>query len=1168
VSIQEHRSLDIRLLRFRGSAKSEDPFALAADLYAAERFSEAIEVAQLGRQVQGDRPPLLMVEARSLIKEGKLQDAQELLIKVVRILPQDAEPLVLLGDVLLKRGDPLRAKKALERASLRAPADSELKKKLDRAGRLARIAQGSGADRTLDDFPRPGQRRDDAIPKAPRVPREGMKTLMDAADDSDTWRAKAAAEAGADWDDQDTRVRGMSELNRALEVSVRGSGVPRATEERPSTLRYGNDNLPQDSQQVTVETDEVPTAIRYAPTAEDLPTSPTTVETPTPPALTRDALGRASQPRVEPPPRPSAVPQDGGVFRMPPSEAPVTPAASGQPQAPQRKSRPSTSGLANAQLSETEEGVLAAPELHKGKATADLEAASKALRLISTQGVWESTQEPEWTTKPAFAGDVTRTRLPMLTLWLVFLALLGGGAWGFFTWRQARVRTFNTLLARAEKLIERSEFNDLRQAQRTLKRARQVQPQDPRAIERLLFVRLMLHLEEGIDDPQRLRSFPKTLKNPAHARAYREVLDAFQAVHQGEAVKAANHCRQLLAATHRDPRFLYLCGRLMQRAEEPSAVAYLQEANKRQPKFVAATLAYAEQLRSEDAVSEARSLASRADHANAVRPKLWSAWLSDESGVQSVTELEQIGRRIPREDWVDRTVYTILFSRALPEASQRQAAQARYEALATSPLGHPLWLLQASQEALQVGNAQVALALIKKAQQQLPAHKVIRKTLARVELSRGADSLVDKALEPLPLADLEVLWLRTLAWLRSENLEALRAHVGELDAWREAKDSELSLLPLHALALARLGDLDAAQTLANEGLQRHPDNPILLWAAAKIAFERHDTASSGALLKRIESVPAEVEPELGLLRGQVALAEGRTDEAVQQWKQVSQNAPYLLKSQLELAKLYAAQAMWSEAEQLFSALAAKAERLSVPRLRYEAVLGSARALAALGSYPQAEQRLQSLPEQERDRLDTKLAQLAVARGQGIAKEVLKKLNFAKHEGEQTAESLTEIGDAWGDADGPAEAKAFYERAIGVDPTYVNALLGRALVEIRALQIGNALDWLDKAEKKFETQRVSPLLLSRYYLIRGRARLSQSKDYWGFAREALRKAVDQKQVVTEAYFWLGEALAHEDAASAKQAYETYLKLEPAGRYAERANKALQVRQTPNKTARKR
>ena len=135
------RNLDTRLLRFRNRPTSEDGSSLAAELFQAGRFTEALEVATSALAHSPDDARLHLVEGQAWMREGDLIRAQAALLKAARVAPRDKEPFRWLGEVLLKRGDPSRAVKVLERALEIDPNDRAVKLLHQRAERFARIAE-------------------------------------------------------------------------------------------------------------------------------------------------------------------------------------------------------------------------------------------------------------------------------------------------------------------------------------------------------------------------------------------------------------------------------------------------------------------------------------------------------------------------------------------------------------------------------------------------------------------------------------------------------------------------------------------------------------------------------------------------------------------------------------------------------------------------------------------------------------------------------------------------------------------------------------------------------------------------------------------------------------------------------------------------------------------
>lgn len=138
--------LDARLLRFRSRGSSENPALLAEDLLRAGRASEAAEVAAAGLVTLPEDARLLFIEGKAWLHDAQYEKAQASLINAARVSPRNKEVFRTLGEVLLKRGDPARAVKVLERALSLDPNDYAIKLLNERATRLARIADGSEKD--------------------------------------------------------------------------------------------------------------------------------------------------------------------------------------------------------------------------------------------------------------------------------------------------------------------------------------------------------------------------------------------------------------------------------------------------------------------------------------------------------------------------------------------------------------------------------------------------------------------------------------------------------------------------------------------------------------------------------------------------------------------------------------------------------------------------------------------------------------------------------------------------------------------------------------------------------------------------------------------------------------------------------------------------------------
>ncbi len=131
-------SLDARLLGFR-SRRDERPQSLAAALIEAGRSSDALEVIHLGLLDDENNLDLRLLEGRAFYARGDLSEAQRSLLRAARLDPRHKEPYRWLAQVLIERGDPVRAVQVLERALTIDAHDTALKQALSRAQRLVQL---------------------------------------------------------------------------------------------------------------------------------------------------------------------------------------------------------------------------------------------------------------------------------------------------------------------------------------------------------------------------------------------------------------------------------------------------------------------------------------------------------------------------------------------------------------------------------------------------------------------------------------------------------------------------------------------------------------------------------------------------------------------------------------------------------------------------------------------------------------------------------------------------------------------------------------------------------------------------------------------------------------------------------------------------------------------
>ena len=109
--------LNARLLKFRSHPEQEDAHALAEELIAARRYGDARGVAVSAQtDVQAFDARLLVLEGRAWYLDRDLARAQAALVRAAKLDPYCAPAYRWRGEVLLTRGAPTRAERALDRA--------------------------------------------------------------------------------------------------------------------------------------------------------------------------------------------------------------------------------------------------------------------------------------------------------------------------------------------------------------------------------------------------------------------------------------------------------------------------------------------------------------------------------------------------------------------------------------------------------------------------------------------------------------------------------------------------------------------------------------------------------------------------------------------------------------------------------------------------------------------------------------------------------------------------------------------------------------------------------------------------------------------------------------------------------------------------------------------
>lgn len=106
-------------------AGASHPLEIARDLIATGKPRSALEVLAEHHKRLADDPGYLMLCADAWRAAGDAPRAQHALLGAIRIAPQDPRPLQLLGDLLVERGEEVRAQRVFDKAQRLELAESD-----------------------------------------------------------------------------------------------------------------------------------------------------------------------------------------------------------------------------------------------------------------------------------------------------------------------------------------------------------------------------------------------------------------------------------------------------------------------------------------------------------------------------------------------------------------------------------------------------------------------------------------------------------------------------------------------------------------------------------------------------------------------------------------------------------------------------------------------------------------------------------------------------------------------------------------------------------------------------------------------------------------------------------------------------------------------------------
>ncbi len=1153
-------NLDARVLRFRNDPGSEAAGSLAIALLDAERAREALEVAGVHLRAHPQDAGMLVVAGRAWMARGDLLRAQKTLLQAARAGGNSPEPYRWLGEVLLRRGDPERAEKVLLRAKKLGAGGAEIDRLHERARRLAKIAGGTDDAPTQEQSVEPAGYFDDDDDEPTKVAQDLSRRLAEAGDpfaeeEEPTAKRRAFDEAPTSVPKPPVRAR------KRVPLKKRPRPAPQPAVDSPFSYGMGEPS-PFDG--------PAPAAPAPPPLAPPQP-PPMAVPEPDPfDDATKPADRLPGGPPLAPSPLPSSPPA--------PTPAPVVEPAP-EPQAPDpfhvsvAKSDRESDGLGD-MLADALEPTLDpgpppadAPDLQGGESAGRAESVDRILSMLKDQHLFEppNTDGVVWAAgkdarKLQHRG--TKVGMPLGVLGVLALLLAGGGYFGYLKWVEHQEAQAAAKVAEAQTDALRGDHRDLVDAERLIRQARELHPLDTVGPELLLIVHAQRALEDGSFEPGYLRPTVERAREQQLGGARTVAAQAIVALASGETEDGEAQMASALQSGADDPHVLYIIGRLKQRQGDADAIEHLDAAIAAEPGLAAAGIAKAETL-SEDGQPEAALealdavLARYEDH---LRATLWRTYLraDEEEPEAALTQLATFDERMEDEGApTDKVLIALTRARLHRRLGQTEQAEAAVEAAGAVGATEPRLqaLVASSAQALgQLARAQTAaMAAVSSA----PGIPEYRKLLAEILLERRDGVRALRVLGPLSNDDPSVLALSAEAALLVGGTDTLTATAQALTTYIEAhEDASVKMKALRIRVAVRMGSASEvysqARSLAREN-EGDPDAGLAL-ASAAIA-----TGNARAAQRALEDVVA-ASPENAeafYLLGRANRLGGDADEAEVALRRALELQSTHTEARSMLGQLLLDQGKYEEADTLYAELASRVGRSNSGRsFSLIGRLGRVQALLGQGKLDDAKVQLENIRREDRELAMVKVVQARVAITDGEAGDAVAALRPLAGEGATNPEVIALFGEALYAANQVRAAGEAFERALEIDGGLPEALLGFAEVLARGGKFRDAGEILERAESSLERRVRPPRFSARVLTLRGRIAVENGED--ATARRLLRQAIETEAAPADAHFWLGEALAGSDSPAARESYERYLEIAPAGRLARRARSAIRSR----------
>ncbi|HEY8429952.1 MAG TPA: tetratricopeptide repeat protein [Sandaracinaceae bacterium] len=1198
-------NLDARLLRFRSRRGGESAAQLASDLLDAGRGADALEVAAIALAASPDDVDVLVVDGRARLAAGDLLGAQAALLKAAKVDPNRKEPFRWLGEVLLKRGDPARAIKVLERALAIDARDAQIAALHQRAERLARIAAGADSEapesdertvvRTdLTEQLRQVAREVDAKqpPKLPTRPSEPPVALADV-DDSigeEAWEDAPTTHSGSidpkslppEPPRPRTSTRGAAAAipppgGVADAVARAPAGPPplrRAIPPKPGPLPAPAKPIAANAKPAAAkphpfappakEAAPKPAAKPdpFSPPAKNALAKPAAKPDPFAPAAKLDAKPDPFAPPARPATKPAAPPAPDP---FPPAEGDLlsSPPAADRSRGPAPEpARPEPEPFALPPEELDEAAAPSEPAADVPLGGAEQEDVDAILRMLREQGLFEppSGEPAQWAPRREARktqASGTRIGLWLGAAWVLAIGLAVGGWYGWQWWVERQHQQAAALLAQAKRHAWSGTHADLVDAERLLREARELHPTDVEGPKLLLFVHAQRALEDGAFEAGYLRPTIARAEQLGASEAYLAAARAVLSLSDGGRAQAREQLAAALAAAEGDAAILYLAGRLEQRLGGESALEHLQAAVDADAELVAPRIALAEARYDEGQAEEALALIDAVLGASEghLRARLWRSFMTSDTDepAEAIAALGRLETEI-REHGAptDRVLMELTRARLLRRQGQAEPAGRAVDEALRAGATEPRLLALVASEGRRAGRMVHAEQAARAALSGAPESPELKKLLAGIQIARRNGRGALSTLAELDAADPDVLEMRAQAALLVGTTEALQAAAEGLEAAiAESPDAGVALRALRIRTRAQLGnarDLVAeARALAREA----PGDPAVALALGEAALLARDARTANeALAQAVLASPDDAEAHY--LLGRAKRLAGDAEGAEQALRRAVELTPEHTEAQLALGGLLLDRGNFQAADALYTELTSSGRSSGGVAVTVAGRLGRVEALIGLGRLDDAAVQLEQVRDAARETPSARMtaARLALARHRpGDALTELRPIATAEG---ASATVLALYGDALLAAGQREPAAQAYAGALAQDGGLPEALLGQAELAVRAERGGEALELLAQVERALETRIRPPSMRARLFVLRGRAQLLERDP--AAARATLEQAAAIEGAPAEAHFFLGEALSALDSPDARAAYQRYLELGPEGPHAARARRA--------------